>query len=105
MNFDKTKVVWFGCEHPPNITFMPHLNFEWNPRVFSLLGVDFTIDLKDITDINITKKLTEITHELNQWAKRDLTPFGKITVIKTLIISKFVHFLIALPTPSSKMIK
>ena len=104
MNFDKTKVVWFGCEYPPNTIFMPHLNFEWNPQVFSMLGVDFTIDLKDITDINITKKLTEITHELNQWSKRDLTPFGRITVIKTLIISKIVHFLIALPSPSLKLL-
>ena len=104
MNYDKTKVVWFGCEHPPNTVFLPHLNFEWNPKTFSMLGVDFTIDLKNITDINILKKLTEITNDLNQWSKRDLTPFGKVTVIKTLIISKIVHILIALPTPSLKLL-
>ena len=105
MNFDKTKAVWFGCEDPPNITYLNHLNFEWNPKSFSLLGVEFTTDLKDITDKNILKKLTEMTIELKQWSKRDLTPFGKITVIKTLIISKIVHLLINLPTATPKVIK
>ena len=46
-----------------------------------------------------------MTVELNQWSKRDLTPFGKITVIKTLVISKIVHILISLPTPSPKVVK
>ena len=42
--------------------------------------------------------------DLKSWSNRDLTPFGKVTVIKTLIISKIVHLLIALPTPSTKII-
>ena len=55
MNFDKTKVVWFGCENPANITFLPHLPFEWNPKTFTILGVEFTTNLENITDINIRK--------------------------------------------------
>ena len=43
-------------------------------------------------------------HNLNGWSKRDLTPFGKVTVLNILIISKIVHLLIALPTPSVKII-
>ena len=46
MNFDKTKVVWFGCEHQNNTVFLPHLNFEWNPKSFTILGIVFTVDLK-----------------------------------------------------------
>ena len=88
MNFDKTKVVWLGCEHPPNITYLPHLPFEWNPKTFTVLGVEFSIDLQNITDVNIMKKMTEMQNEVNQWSRRDLTPFGKVTEIKTLIISK-----------------
>ena len=41
--------------------------------------------------------------EINNWTKRDLTPFGKVTVIKTLVISKIVHILLALPSPSEKL--
>ena len=100
MNFDKTKVIWFGCEHPPDVIYLPHLNFEWNPKSFQLLGIEFTVDLKNITDKNIRKKFTEITNELNKWSKRDLTPFGRITVLKTLVVSKIVNILISLPSPS-----
>ena len=104
MNFDKTKVVWFGCVDTPKEVFLPDLNFEWNPPTFTILGVEFTRDLKNITEINIERKLAEMQHEINNWAKRDLTPFGKVTVIKTLIISKIVHILISLPTPNKKIV-
>ena len=56
MNFDKTKVVWFGCEEPPNRIYLPHLNFNWNPSTFNILGIDFTTNLHNITDKNIEKK-------------------------------------------------
>ena len=52
---------------------------------FSVLGIDFTTKLTDITDININKKITEMTKALNNWSKRNLAPFGKIVVLKPLI--------------------
>ena len=48
---------------------------------FSILRVQFTTDLKDITDINIRKNLTEMQHNLNGWSKRDLTLFDKVAVL------------------------
>ena len=104
MNPEKTNVVWFGTEKQPETIYLPYLNLNWNPKTFNILGVEFTHDLQNIADINVHKKLTEITTELNQWDKRDLTPFGKITVIKTLAVSKIVHLLIALPTPSEHLL-
>ena len=77
--------------------------FEWNPPKFTILGVEFTTSLEDISDRNIEKKLFDMQKEINVWMKRDLTPFGKITVIKTLVISKIVHIFLALPSPSEKI--
>ena len=103
MNFDKTKVIWFGCNVTPTEIFLPELMFEWNPPKFTILGVEFTTSLEDISDRNIEKKLFDMQKEINVWMKRDLTPFGKITVIKTLVISKIVHIFLALPSPSEKI--
>ena len=103
MNFQKTKVIWIGCQPDPNEVFLPHMNFEWNPIKFNILGIDFTRDLKDISDKNIESKLYEMQREINSWSKRDLTPFGRVVVIRTLVISKIVHILISLPTPSKRM--
>ena len=105
MNFEKTKVVWFGCPNPPNEIYLPHLNFEWNPPKFSILGVEFTTSIENITNVNIEKKLGPMQQEINNWTRRDITPFGKIVVIKTLIVSKIVHILISLPSPSETLVK
>jgi hypothetical protein len=38
--------------------------------------------------LNYKPRLKEIENTINRWSKQTLTPFGKITIIKTLIISK-----------------
>ena len=97
--------VWFGCVCTPKEIFLPHIKFEWNPPKFTILGIEFTKDLKNITEINIENKFAEMQREINNWSKRDLTPFGKVTVIKTLIISKIVHILLSLPSPNKNTFK
>ena len=44
-------------------------------------------------------------NEIGQWSKRDLTLFGKITGLKSLVLSKIVCILISLPNPSRKYLK
>ena len=105
MNFDKTKVIWFGLNNEPPEIYMPHLNFEWNPVKFKILGIEFTTDLRNITENNLQIKIPEMQRELDSWSKRDITPFGKITVIKSLVLSKIVHILIALPSPNINIFK
>ena len=60
MNFQKTKVISIGTDTPPVETFLPHLPFEWNPETFNILGIEFTKNLKDISDKNLESKLVEI---------------------------------------------
>ena len=36
---------------------------------------------------------------LERWKRRPLTPFGKVTVIKTLALPKVTHMLTSLPAP------
>ena len=38
---------------------------------------------------------------MKQWAKRILTPLGRLTVLKTLLVSKLNHLIISLPNPSA----
>ena len=80
------------------------VNVEWNPDKFIVLGVEFTTDLREITKINLKKKINSIQRELYQWTKRN-TPIGKITVIRSLMIANIVHILTALPDPDMSEIK
>ena len=39
------------------------------------------------------------------WYQRYLTPIGKVTVIKTLALSKLNHLFLALPNPKKELLK
>ena len=70
-----------------------------------VLGTTFSTDVDQVAEKNIQSKITSIRREIAQWKRRHITPIGKICVIKTLLMSKLVHFFIALPNPSAKLIK
>jgi len=71
---------------------------------FNLPGIEFDVDLHKIVTLNYDKKLTKIKRILENWSKRLLTPIGKITVIKTLLISQLNHLFISLPNPDNNYI-
>ena len=75
------------------------MNFCWDPGIFKVLGVTFSTVTKQMNEINYDTKLVEIKNILNAWKRRQLTPLGKITVIKTLAMSKITHLFINLPDP------
>ena len=41
--------------------------------------------------INLNPILEKILTDINNWQSRQLTSMGKITVLKTMIMSKFIH--------------
>jgi len=99
MNTDKTQVVWIGSRKKCNVKYMQDRNFVWDPGIFKILGVKLTTDIDRISQINYEDKLITIQRVLKSWKKRNITPLGRITVIKSLLISKLTHLLINLPDP------
>jgi hypothetical protein len=69
----------------------------WNPTVFKVLGICFSTNVKNIVSLNYETKFLEIKKIFNSWSRRNLTPFGKITVIKTLALSKLTYLFMNLP--------
>ena len=85
-----------------------HLRWKLDCGVasFNLLEIHFTadLDLEGIVDINYNLQIPKIKVLIKQWKRRILTPIGRITVVKTLIISKLTHLFISLPTPTKNII-
>ena len=84
---------------------MPEINLDWNPGTFKVLGVVFSTDVLEIVTINFENKLNEMKKVLNAWPRRNFTPFGRITVITFLFISKITHLLMNLPEPEESFLK
>ena len=104
INSSKTKAVWIGSKKFSGETFNHRFKFEWNQKEFTILGIRFSCNLNNMIELNYKEKLSQIEKELKQWSKRILTPLGRITILKTLIISKLNHLFISLPNPSDEII-
>ena len=105
INPSKTKMIWIGSKKfSKDVFHHSRWKFEWNNKTFNLLGVEFTINLSDMLEINYKNKVEEIKRIMKHWEKRNLTPFGRLTVIKTLLIPKLNHLICTIPNPSQSMI-
>jgi hypothetical protein len=80
----KTKVIWFGSIKGSDIKFQTEENISWKNENFNVLGIKYSPNLNVIINLNYNDKIADIKSLLQQWSKRILTPYGKITVIKTL---------------------
>ena len=104
VNESKTRVVWIGIMKFSGEIFNHRLKLDWTQIDFDILGIKFSCNLDTIPEINYSEKIKEIKKEINQWSKRILTPLGRITILKTLLIAKLNHLFIALPNPSNETI-
>ena len=100
INVDKTKVVKFGGDRDSSDNLCPDLNLIWTNN-FTSLGINYDVtDLENITQLNIEPKLLDMERLIRIWQLRNLTLIGKIIIIKSLLVSKFIHILLSLPSPN-----
>ena len=105
INNDKTKVVKIGALRDRSIHWQGKYGFEWTSS-FEILGIVFNIkDVVNITKLNIYRKMGEVKKLIRIWQSRNLIPYGKITIINSLLMSKFTQMLLSLPSPSSALLK
>ena len=101
----KTKVVWIGRKkHSREKINVPH-NLEWGIHQFRLLGIHFSTNHDEMPMLNYSAALKQCDKLLMGWKKRNLTPFGKINIIKNSILSKFNHIFTCLLSPSAHFYK
>jgi exonuclease III len=105
VNSSKTKIIWIGSKKFSNQVFHhPRWKLDWGSTSFSLLGIQFSVDLESVTEINYDIVLPKIKSMIQQWKRRILTPIGRVTIVKSLILPKFNHIFISLPTPNTEKI-
>ena len=80
VNCDKTKLIWIGSKKDSKEKLNVTSRLHWGDSQFTLLGLEISTNLS-----NMAKRV------LNSWRFRYLTAFGKITILKTLILSQFNH--------------
>ena len=91
INVDKTRALWIGSSCGSPETLCEEFALDWSQDPLKILGVTFSPLVFNIWDLNSQEILLKIKKILNHWSKRKLTLLGRITIIKSLAVSKFVH--------------
>ena len=99
MNTEKTRALWFGSKIKCKMKLCANWKLDWTQSNIKILGITFTADTKKIPELNFGQAKLDIEKTFKNWAFRDLTLYGKITVVKTLALSKMNHLLTSIPVP------
>ena len=97
VNVEKTNAVdWFEEEQ-----LCKEIKVNWVDKgSFKALGVAFSTDLDSMVSLNYNKAIESLRKQIAMWSKRNLTVLGRVTVVKSLLLSKltflFCLFLIPL---------
>lgn len=95
LNYSKTEAMWIGS-NKENIS--APLGLKWS-KTIKALGVYFTYDSVESETKNFYDKLKDIHKVINLWKWRNLSLYGKVTIIKSFLLPKFTHVLSTLPVP------
>ena len=101
VNTEKTKLIWIGSLKKSSKKLKVNQELCWGETKFSLLGLQFSANLNEMTEINFETAIKKAKTELKSWKYRTLSPIGKIAVLKSLILPKFVHLFSSIPASQS----
>ena len=96
LNVEKLRAIRIGSRSNSNDRLCTNFDSDWTQGPFKVLGVNFDSDINYIWELNQQEVLNKAENLCKQWAKRKLTLVGRITIIKSLALSKFTHLFIAL---------
>ena len=95
VNYSKTEAMWIGSSRQNTET---PLGLKWCNSV-KALGIVFTYNEVDLLQKNFYDKLKDIRMQTRLWSCRGLSLYGKVTIIKSLLIPKMLYVFSIPPTP------
>ena len=98
LNYKKTEALWIGANAGSEEKLCPENDLRWMSDKVKTLGVWLSTDPEIMLKANYEEKITKLKVSLGCWELRRLSLLGKITVLKSLIVSQLTYILSPLPT-------
>lgn len=105
INEEKTKALWIGSKNNSQIKLCQEYNLDWNQQPLNILDVNFSSEVFNIWDLNSIELVKKTENLIQHWTKRKLKLPGRVTIIKSLALAKFIHLFIYLPNPPDDLVK
>ena len=88
INTDKTEGMWIGSLRNSKQKLF---GINWPSNPIKALGIYFSYNETESEEFNFTQKLLSLKQCLNMWRGRNLSIIGRILLVKSLGLSKFVY--------------
>ena len=95
LNDKKTEALWIGASIGSDKILLSGKELKWPKDKVKSLGLWISTDRELSASLNYNEKLEKVKEILRCWKYRRLRLIGKITVIKSLVVSQLVY----LPSP------
>ena len=106
LSYDKTTVYRIGSLKKSSAKlYTQGQDLTWSNETIKVLGIDVYHDNKELVNKNYIPLINKSEGILKQWANRNLSLFGKINVINTLVTSLFIYKMFVLPSLTSDIIR
>ena len=86
MNIDKSVFLRIGSLKNKNEGIFPEENYQFTKGPVKFLGVIISLNTHELFKLNFQPQCRKLSTILNIWSQLDLTPIGKITIIKSLAL-------------------
>lgn len=77
INFSKTEAIWIGSKRGCQEFLHINRGISWKRSQFKCLGVNFSLNVGSMLDLNYKEKLKRIEQTINCWRMRNLSLIGK----------------------------
>ena len=104
VNYDKTEIMRIGSLKNSQARLYTQKPLRWTQDPVTILGIKIALD-DSIIQMNFQPLINKAKSLIYLWQQRDLTWFGKVTVINSLLASQFIYRLSVLPSPGENIFK
>ena len=82
IDLSKSEAIHIGSLKGTDFCPFEEAGLRWRTNTFKTLGINFSLNINSLYELNFIPKLHQIEQTLNCWRHRNLSLLGKVTVIK-----------------------
>ena len=87
----KSEAIHIGSLRNSDVFLYQDSGLRWRSNTFKTLGINFSLNVNSLYDLNFVPKLRQIEQTLNCWKHRNLSLIGKVPVIKSLLLPQLLY--------------
>ncbi len=104
LNVNKSEAIIAGTVDDKLTEWCLKNNLRINNNGVNYLGIHVGKNMKELSNINFGTTIGKMKSVLNMWKQRDLTLLGKISIVKSLALSKLVYVTTVLGPPPTNVV-